>query len=111
MDYFEIMIDQNVVRDRSVAVLPENFSFGIHHHRISETMLRGPCGCLLGHFFDADGKNLESLISKPLPDLFFDNRSLLLARFQRVFQKTKNIGVPLKFERERSLSMEKSSTS
>jgi len=42
MDYFEMTINQNVVRDRAIAILPENLSFGIYHHGIGEVMLRGP---------------------------------------------------------------------
>jgi hypothetical protein len=41
-------------------------------------MLRRPGRCLLTIFFDADGKNLQPLILESLPDLFLNNRSLLL---------------------------------
>jgi hypothetical protein len=36
-------------------------------------------------FFYADSKNLQALIPESLPDLFFDNRSLLLTACSKGF--------------------------
>ncbi len=64
-----------------------NFSIEIKVHRVSQSMLGGPRRCLLSIFFEANTKNLQTLIPKSLPNLFFDNRSLLLTPLSERFPK------------------------
>jgi hypothetical protein len=83
----EIPVYDHMIRNGPSAVLFVNLPIGVDHHLIGQCMLRRPFGCLVTALFDSESDNLQPLLSKSLPDLFFDNRSLLLTTCSDGFPK------------------------
>ena len=85
MSYPKILINNDMVRNRPRSKFFMNFPLGINAHWVSQSVLRRPRRCLFIIFFDANSKNLQPLIPESLPNLFFNNRSLLLAACSKGF--------------------------